>query len=70
MSTFGKPLDSCSTRPHVAVQEHLARLVEDAQVHGACVQVDAAGVSVLLGVESHKGLLDEGFSRFQSLPLE
>ena len=57
MSTFGKPLDSCSTRPHVAVQEHLARLVEDAQVHGACVQVDTAVVRMLLGVESHDSLL-------------
>jgi hypothetical protein len=51
------------------VQQDLAGLVEDAEVHGASMEVDAAIVLVLLGVESHKGLLVEGFTRSQSLPL-
>jgi len=40
---------------------NLSRLIHDAEVDGACVQIDATVVSVLLSVESHKGLLDEGF---------
>jgi hypothetical protein len=42
----------------VAVQKHVAALVvEDAQVHGTSVQVDAAVVSMLAGVEAHGPLL-------------
>ena len=39
------------------MQEHLAFLVEDADVHGPCVQVDSAVVFVRLRVESHCSLL-------------
>jgi hypothetical protein len=38
---------------HVSVQNDLAVLVQDAQVHGPGVQIDSTVVSVLLGVESH-----------------
>jgi hypothetical protein len=44
-------------RPEVAVQQDLARLVEDAQIHRAGVEIDAAVVLVLLGVKAHDGLL-------------
>ena len=44
-------------RAHVPVDEYRSRLIQDTQVHGACVQVDAAVVLVLSGVESHEGLL-------------
>jgi hypothetical protein len=40
----------------IAIEEDGAGLVEDAQVHGPGVQVDAAIESVLLRVESHHGL--------------
>ena len=43
--------------PEVLVQPDLAGLVEDADVHRAGVEVDAAVVPVLLGVEAHDGLL-------------
>jgi hypothetical protein len=39
------------------VQQDCSSLVEDAEVHGASMEIDAAVVSVVLGVESHKGLL-------------
>lgn len=44
-----------SLRPglYVAVDEDFAGLVQDADVHGSGVQVDAAVVAVLLGVKSH-----------------
>ena len=38
---------------HVAVQEDLTGLVEDAEVHGSGVQIDSAVVAVLLGVKLH-----------------
>jgi len=41
----------------LAMEEGLAFLVEDAEVETLGVQVDAAVVLVLLGVESHRGLL-------------
>ena len=50
------------------MQQDLSGLVQDAEVHGAGVEVDAAVVLVLLGVESHKGLLVEGFAGSRSLP--
>lgn len=37
------------------MQQDLARLVEDADVHGAGVEIDAGVVLVLLGVEPHGG---------------
>jgi len=46
-------------RGHVAVQQDVALGVQDAEVHGARVQVDAAGVLVALGVESHRSLLGD-----------
>ena len=39
------------------MEQHLARLVEDAEVHRAGVEIDAAVVLVLHGVEAHDGLL-------------
>jgi len=38
---------------HVPVQQRFTGLVEDAQVHGAGVEIDATVKRVLLGVESH-----------------
>ena len=40
----------------VAVEEDVAGVVEDADVQGPGVQVDAGVESVLLGVEAHHGL--------------
>ena len=40
-------------RPEVAVQQDLARRVENTEVHGAGVEIDAAVVLVLLGAEPH-----------------
>ena len=40
-------------RLHILVQQHFSFSVEDAQVHGAGVQVDAAVVPMRLCVESH-----------------
>ena len=39
---------------HVPVHQNLAILVQDAEVHGAGMQIDAAVKLVLLGVESHE----------------
>jgi hypothetical protein len=44
----------------LAVQQGLAGLIEDAEVHGSCVEVHAAVESVLLLVETHHGLLAMG----------
>ena len=41
----------------VSVQDDLALLVEDAEVHSPGMQIDTAVKFVLLGVKSHKGLL-------------
>ena len=41
----------------IAVQQHLALRVEDADVHRSRVQIDPAVVLVALGVESHGSLL-------------
>ncbi len=46
---------------HFLVQDDQASLVEDAQVHGPGVQIDATVESVLLVVESHHGLLGYGW---------
>jgi hypothetical protein len=43
--------------PRLRWQQDLARLVEDAQIHRAGVEIDAAVVLVLLGVKAHDGLL-------------
>jgi hypothetical protein len=45
---------SIGTGLHVAVQHDLAVLTQDTDVHGAGMQVDAAGKWVLLGIESHE----------------
>ena len=53
---------------HVPVQQCFTGLVEDAHVHGAGLEVDAAGKGVLFGVESLRGLLlvrYESFGRSQ-----
>ena len=42
---------------HVPVQENLSCLVDDAQVHCADVEINAAIVLVLLGIETHRGFL-------------
>ena len=39
---------------HIAVQQDLAILVQDADVHAAGMQIDATVKLVLLGVESHE----------------
>jgi hypothetical protein len=39
---------------HVPVQQRFPGLVEDAQVHGAGVEIDTTVKRVLLGVESHE----------------
>jgi hypothetical protein len=44
----------------LSMQERLADVIEDAQVHGPCVQIDAAVESVRLGIETHHGLLAMG----------
>ena len=41
----------------VAVKNHLASVIENTEVHGAGVEIDAAVVAVFLSVESHRGLL-------------
>src|SRR5262249_14699910 len=39
---------------HVLVQQNLAILVQDVEVHSAGMQIDAAVKLMLLGVESHE----------------
>ena len=50
--------DSCEKRcgasRHVPVHQHLAILVQDAEIPGAGMQIDAAVTLVLLGGESHE----------------
>jgi hypothetical protein len=41
----------------VTVHQDLASLIDNADVHAPCVQIDPAIVSVLSGVEVHPGLL-------------
>src|SRR3990170_1411350 len=41
-------------RRHVAMDQHLARRVEGADVHGFHVEIDSAIVAMLLVVESHR----------------
>src|SRR4030095_10505876 len=41
----------------LAMQQRLAGVIEDAEVHGSCVQINAAVKSVRLVVETHHGLL-------------
>jgi hypothetical protein len=45
---------------YVPMHEHLARNVEDADVHGLHVEIDSAIVSMLTVVESHSVLLLRG----------
>jgi hypothetical protein len=42
------------SRLHIPVKHDLPILIQDAEVHGASVQVDATIKFVLLGVESHE----------------
>jgi hypothetical protein len=62
--------DGCETRcgasRHVAVHQHLALLVQDTEVQGAGMEIDAAGKWVLLGVESHE--VSSSSSVFASRP--
>jgi hypothetical protein len=46
--------------PKIDVQQHRARLVEDADVQGSRVQIDTAVESMLLLVKAHHGLLGGG----------
>jgi hypothetical protein len=39
------------------VDQRLTGLIKDADVHAACMEINSAVVTVLLGVESHRGLL-------------
>ena len=50
---FDSALQEFGVDGHVFVKQRLAVGVENADVHGFCVQVDAAIVRMLLGVVSH-----------------
>jgi hypothetical protein len=45
----------------IAVEDDGTGCIEDAQVQSPCMEVDASVESVLLGVESHDGLLGFGW---------
>jgi hypothetical protein len=49
-----RPEKGLGCGPHIPVEHDLALLIQDAEVHGAGVQVDPAVKLVLLGVESHE----------------
>jgi hypothetical protein len=51
-------------RLHVAMHEHLAGRVQDADVHGLHVEIDSAIVPMLPVVESHSALLLRGYAHF------
>ena len=53
-------MSSARSQAQLAVDEDFADLIEDAEVEATGVQVDPAVVLVLLGVESHRGLLSRG----------
>ena len=54
---FITQLQPCGcTKQLIKVQVSVVVVVEDADMHGPGVQVDAAGESVLLAVEAHHGL--------------
>ena len=44
-------------RMHVAVQDQLPRIAQDAEIHGTGVEIDTAVEPVFFGVKSHRGLL-------------
>jgi hypothetical protein len=50
-NSFQKRFGPCL---HIPVQHDLTVLIQDAEIHGAGVQVDPAVKLVLLGVESHE----------------
>jgi hypothetical protein len=50
-------LEGLAAGGEVPVQEDRAVITLEAQVHGACIQIHAAVVLVLLLVEAHKGSL-------------
>jgi hypothetical protein len=56
--------ESVGPTRQVAVEDRVAGLVEDADVHRSRMQVDAAGEGVLLVVESHHGLPVRGTMRW------
>jgi hypothetical protein len=62
--------ESVGCRRQVSVQDDLAARVDDADVHLAGVKVDATGVLMAPGVESHSGFLlwNEGFGFPSKLP--
>jgi len=54
---------------HVAMEQDVADLIEDAQIQGPGVQIDAAVVGMLLRVEAHEvssllGVIDWGSSKY------
>lgn len=56
-----RPEELLRTSIQVTMDEGLARLIEDADVPGSGVEIDTAVVAVLLGIESHRGLLLSGW---------
>jgi hypothetical protein len=40
--------------PDIFVKIHLSGIIEDTDLEGACMQVNSAGMTVLLGIESHR----------------
>jgi hypothetical protein len=49
--------ESLGTGAQVAMQQNLPLWIQDAEIHPAGMQIDAAVVGVTLGIESHQGLL-------------
>jgi hypothetical protein len=49
----------------MAMEHDGARLIQDAEIHGTGVQVDAAVIRMLLGIKSHRGFL---LDRVPNLP--
>jgi hypothetical protein len=49
---------------HIAMHQNLAALVEDADIHGPGMQVDAAVKWMLVGVKSHEVSSFSGSERF------
>jgi hypothetical protein len=58
--TSRRPKHRLEVAGQVAVTDDGAGRVQDAQVHGPCMQVDAGVESVLVVIEPHHGLLGLG----------
>ena len=56
-------------RFHIAMHEHLAGRVQDADVHRLDVEIDSAIVPMLPVVESHSALLLRGYAHVPALSL-